>query len=176
MTRPSPVGHELLRFVVLAGSIVGTCASAVLAVMSFVAAFPSVSSVAWFVLFPGALGAFVYTVRFVNRVRSADDAPELWSLAGLARRYWWLALAIPLVIVSVLTSLASLLHGQATVINGAYFLDDHGALIRISHSAYLRTLAAEQRLFAGVSCGFYSVAAAVTSHWWRADAANTSPG
>ena len=144
---------------VFVASVAGASAGAAM-VLSFLPVVPPLPLGAWLALFAGVF--LVFPVSIVSARRSGRARP-VWraDAAELARRYWWLGLAGIVTMVAFVTSLPGL-QGQPTIVHGAYFLDDHGSLIRVSHDTYIRALAATERWFAGIACALYCLAAAIS--------------
>lgn len=154
---------ERWRRASFAVGVVGASASALVAMLSFAPVVPPLPGAIWGILFAGTFPLHARTVLVLRR-RQGSLAQGLAGAAGsdfdVARRYWWLGPACGLAVVTFLTSIPSL-RGQPTIVHGGFFLDDHGSLIRVSHDAYLQALAAQERLFTGISCAFYSFAVAI---------------
>lgn len=147
------------RQAALAASVAGAAACTTVVVLSFLPFVPPLPAAVSFVLFAGLFPVHARSAILLRRRRIASASARA-AASALAERYWWLWLAGLLAAVSFFTALPSL-QGQPTIVHGAYFLDDHGSLIPVSHGAYVRALDAQERLFTGIACVFYAVGAAV---------------
>ena len=142
----------------LVASAVGAAASGVVVVLSFLPFSPPVPTAVWGVLFAGVLVVHVRSVLVLRRAQSRRGQVQLsaWSLQARLERNRWIWLVAALAIVSFVTAFPTL-RGQPEIDHGHYFLNDHGSLIPVSRDAYLRALAAQQRLFTSVAAVFYSL-------------------
>jgi hypothetical protein len=162
------------RLVMLTASSCGAVACGTVAVLSFIPAVPVAPTTMLVVLFAGIFPAHLRTIAALNEwsprrrspigpgtsVPARSPKPSQLPRSELAERFWWVGLVLFFVFVSFFSAMGTLQDGNPTVVHGLYFLDDHGSLTRISYHAYVRAMAAQERIWAAFLCFFYSLAVA----------------
>jgi hypothetical protein len=108
-----------------------------------------------FALFPGI---FVVHLRSVLLLRTRAKRPGLNQIVGgrpqaLLAAYRALFVAVWVIAVASIAQLG----GQPTVVNGEYFLNDHGDLIPVTLNGYRHALVLEQRIFTLIPSVFYAL-------------------
>jgi hypothetical protein len=135
-------------------SAAAAIACAVICLLSSVPV-PPVPVVIWASLFVG-LFPMVLLSRFHRN-----------GLSGLTRNRW-LDAAFIFALICFVSGFVQLgvAGGQPEIIHGAYYVDNHGTLTRVSHDTYLWAARAGARMFSGGACLAYVVAAVGYSDRW----------
>jgi hypothetical protein len=142
-------------------SLIGWCLASGLLIMTFVPEAPAVPSWLMFALMGGAIFVGAYTIAghrgvWTRRVRISKDDALKNIPTGLRRAVQ--AFVLAMIVISAL-AFVHLTGGQAEIIHGRYYLNDHGSLTQVTRAAYERSRIWEGRLFTAIPAVFFLAAA-----------------